>query len=205
MILMLKQVGRMTLGGLLALGYTVVVSYKRASAIVNNGKVNISFETIDVLGETFMVMRGTNRKTVGTEASRMGIDGPWITKSYLEMILERKGVPRLSTPPLVSNTTVAASQETAIIAPKPIRVTPSVVTGFEDLPQPWTRSPTKSKMEPVVAAWHFISSDSSQPDNSVLGIVLGLLQCLIHLTWTGDCFWLFKQYKHCWRIKVYRS
>ncbi|WVZ22570.1 hypothetical protein V8G54_001114 [Vigna mungo] len=162
------EVGRMTLGGLLALGYTVVVSYKRASATVNNGKVTISFETIDVLGESFMVMRGTNRKTVGTEASRMGIDGPWITKSYLEMILERKGVPRLSTPPLVSNTTVAGSQETAIIAPKPIRVTPSVVTGFEDLPQPWTRSPTKSKMEPVVAAWHFISSDSSQPDNSVL-------------------------------------
>ncbi|XP_027919837.1 uncharacterized protein LOC114178239 isoform X2 [Vigna unguiculata] len=162
------EVGRMTLGGLLALGYTVVVSYKRASTTVNNGKVTISFETIDVLGETFMVMRGTNRKTVGTEASRMGIDGPWITKSYLEMILERKGVPRLSTPPLVSNTTVAGSQETAIIAPKPIRVTPNVVTGLEDLPQPWTRSPTKSKMEPVVAAWQFISSDSSQPDNSVL-------------------------------------
>jgi len=30
-------------------------------------------------------------QTVGTEASRMGIDEPWITKSYLEMILERKG------------------------------------------------------------------------------------------------------------------
>jgi len=59
---MLKQVGRMTLGGLLALGYTVVVSYKRASTTVNNGKVTISYETIDVLGETFMVMRGTNRK-----------------------------------------------------------------------------------------------------------------------------------------------
>jgi len=28
--------------------------------------------------------------TVGTEASRMGIDGPWLIKSYLEMILERK-------------------------------------------------------------------------------------------------------------------
>jgi len=62
MILMLEQVGRMTLGGLLALGYTVVVSYKRASTIVNNGKVTMSFETIDVLGETFMVLRGTNRK-----------------------------------------------------------------------------------------------------------------------------------------------
>ncbi|CAJ1939591.1 unnamed protein product [Sphenostylis stenocarpa] len=162
------EVGRMTLGGLLALGYTVVVSYKRASTTVNNGKVTISFETIDVLGETFMVLRGTNRKTVGTEASKVGIYGPWITKSYLEMILERKGVPRLSTPPLVSNTTVAGNHETAIIAPKPIRVSPNIVTGLEDLPQPWTRSPTKSKMEPVVATWHFVSSDSSQLDNSVL-------------------------------------
>ncbi|XP_061355607.1 uncharacterized protein LOC133300127 isoform X3 [Gastrolobium bilobum] len=162
------EVGRMTLGGLLALGYNVVVSYKRASTTVNNGKVSVSFETIDVVSETFMVMRGTNRKTVGTEALRMRINGPWITKSYLEMILERKGVPRLSTPPLVSNTALPGSQEMAIIAPKPIRVTPKLVTGLEDLSQPWTRSPTKSKIEPVVATWHFISSDSSQPDNSVL-------------------------------------
>ena len=151
------------------------------------------------------------------------------------------GVPRLSTPPLVTNTSMPGSQDTAIIAPKPIRITPNLVTGLEDLSQPWTRSPTKSKMEPVVATWHFISSDSFHPDNSVLGIFpwiggywlnsfwyicwwfpaclhkiflyietslmkqpqilhlsgipLGLLQCLIHMTWIGDCFWLFKQYK----------
>lgn len=30
-------------------------------------------------------------QTVGAEASRMGVNGPWITKSYLELILERKG------------------------------------------------------------------------------------------------------------------
>lgn len=52
----------MTLGGLLALGYAVVVSYKRASKSVNNGNVSLSLETIDSLGETFMVLRGTNRK-----------------------------------------------------------------------------------------------------------------------------------------------
>ena len=57
-----KQVGRMTLGGLLALGYNVVVSYKRASTSVDNGNVSLSLETIDTLGETFMVLRGTNRK-----------------------------------------------------------------------------------------------------------------------------------------------
>ena len=61
-LLLLEQVGRMTLGGLLALGYTVVVSYKRVSTSVSNGNVSMSLETIDSLGETYMVLRGTNRK-----------------------------------------------------------------------------------------------------------------------------------------------
>lgn len=52
----------MTLGGLLALGYTVVVSYKRASTSISNGSLSMSLETIDTLGETFMVLRGMNRK-----------------------------------------------------------------------------------------------------------------------------------------------
>ncbi|KAM7484654.1 hypothetical protein LguiA_000663 [Lonicera macranthoides] len=160
------EVGRMTLGGLLALGYTVVVSYKRASTSVNDGNLSISLETIDTLGETYMVLRGTNRKTVGAEASRMGLSGPWITKSYLEMILERKGVPRLNTPPLLSSTSLGSNQERVIAAPKPLRITPNLVNRLDDLSQPWTRSPTKSKMEPVLATWHFISPDRSPADGS---------------------------------------
>ncbi|XP_012479031.1 uncharacterized protein LOC105794422 isoform X1 [Gossypium raimondii] len=155
------EVGRMTLGGLLALGYNVVVSYKRASTSVNIGSLSLSLETIDTLGETFLVLRGTDRKTVGAEALRMGITGQWLTKSYLEMILERKGVPRLNTPPLVSATSVSHNQEKDIAAPKPIRTTPNLVSQLEDLAQPWTRSPTKSKMEPVLPTWHFASSDRS--------------------------------------------
>lgn len=157
------EVGRMTLGGLLALGYNVVVSYKRASTSVNNGNVSLSLETIDTLDETFMVLRGTNRKTVGKEALKMGIEGPWITKSYLEMILDRKGVPRLNTPP-----PLLGNQEKMIVAPRPIRVTPNLVTRLEDLSQPWTRSPTKATMEPVVATWHFISSDPQCADRSTI-------------------------------------
>ncbi|KAK6242305.1 hypothetical protein SCA6_007694 [Theobroma cacao] len=163
------EVGRMTLGGLLALGYNVVVSYKRASTAVSVGSLSLSFETIDTLGETFLVLRGTDRKTVGAEALRMGITGPWLTKSYLEMILERKGVPRLNTPPLVSTSSVPSNQEKVIAAPKPIRTTPNLVTRLEDLSQPWTRSPTKSQMEPVLATWHFISSDPSHGD-AIIGI-----------------------------------
>ncbi|XP_024019377.1 uncharacterized protein LOC21405714 isoform X2 [Morus notabilis] len=162
------EVGRMTLGGLLALGYNVVVSYKRASTSINNGTVSMSLETIDTLEETFMVLRGTNRKTVGKEALKMGIGGPWITKSYLEMILDRKGVPRLNTPPLVSSTSLTSNQDRTIAAPKPIRVTPNLVPRLEDLSQPWTRSPTKATMEPVVATWQFLSSDPHCADSSTI-------------------------------------
>ncbi|KAL0372711.1 UNVERIFIED_CONTAM: Uridine-cytidine kinase C, partial [Sesamum calycinum] len=163
------EVGRMTLGGLLALGYTVVVSYKRASTSVIDGNLSVSLETIDTLGETYMVLRGTNRKIVGMESSRLGITGPWITKSYLEMILERQGVPRLNTPPLLSNASPATTQERLIAAPKPLRITPNLVNRIDDLSQPWTRSPTKSKMEPVLATWHFISPDPLLSGGSAAG------------------------------------
>ncbi|XP_011070624.1 uncharacterized protein LOC105156246 [Sesamum indicum] len=163
------EVGRMTLGGLLALGYTVVVSYKRASTSVIDGNLSVSLETIDTLGETYMVLRGTNRKVVGMESSRLGITGPWITKSYLEMILERQGVPRLNTPPLLSNASPATTQEKLIAAPKPLRITPNLVNRIDDLSQPWTRSPTKSKMEPVLATWHFISPDPLLSGGSAAG------------------------------------
>ncbi|XP_010554418.1 PREDICTED: uncharacterized protein LOC104824139 [Tarenaya hassleriana] len=162
------EVGRMTLGGLLALGYNVVVSYKRASASVTYGNLSLSFETIDTLGETFLVLRGTNRKIVGAEALKRSINGPWITKSYLELILERKGVPRLNTPPLLHPSPAAANPEKQIVAPKPIRTTRNIVTRLEDLSQPWTRSPTKSQMEPVVATWHFTSSDAPCSVSSVV-------------------------------------
>ncbi|XP_030949232.1 uncharacterized protein LOC115972952 isoform X4 [Quercus lobata] len=162
------EVGRMTLGGLLALGYTVVVSYKRASTSVNNDNVSLSLENIDTLGETFMVLRGMDRKTVGEKALGMGINGPWITKSYLELILERKGVPRLNSPPPLLNTSPTSNQERVVVTPRPIRVTTNIVTPLEDIAQPWTRSPTKSKMEPVLATWHFISSNPLHTNSSVV-------------------------------------
>ncbi|XP_072990922.1 uncharacterized protein [Typha latifolia] len=157
------EVGRTTLGGLLALGYNVVVSYKRACTAVNKNQLLIALESIETLNETFLVLKGTSRKVVGAEASRLGIRGPWITKSYLEMILEGKGVPRLNTPPPLSNTHLTESQEKKIAAPKPIRLSTHIVANLEDLTQPWTRSPTKrSDFEPVLGKWHFISDSSSR-------------------------------------------
>ncbi|XP_056164146.1 uncharacterized protein LOC115672562 isoform X9 [Syzygium oleosum] len=121
-----------------------------------------------IVDKHFIIRPKAEFEAVGAEALRLGITGPWITKSYLEMILETKGVPRLNTPPPLSSVPVTGNQERTVVAPKPIRVTPNLVTRLEDLSQPWTRSPTKSKMEPLVATWHFISSDPSNADNAVL-------------------------------------
>ncbi|XP_028083219.1 uncharacterized protein LOC114284498 [Camellia sinensis] len=110
------------------------------------------------------------------------------------MILESRGVPRLNTPPLLSNTSTTIVQERLITAPKPLRIASNLV--FEDLSQPWTQSPTKSQMEPVLATWHFVSPDPPLADGSVIGIACSLFQCLIHMTWIRDCFLLFKQYSY---------
>ncbi|KAG2565108.1 hypothetical protein PVAP13_7NG046090 [Panicum virgatum] len=156
------EVGRTTLGGLLALGYSVVVSFKRTSTSVNRDQLLIAAETIDTLNETFLVLKGPSRKIVAAEASKLGIKGPWITKSYLEMILDSKGVPRLNTPPPVSSTLLTESQEKKIAAPKPIRVSAKNVN-LDDLMQPWTRSPPKKlEQEHVLAKWQFIPDSSSR-------------------------------------------
>jgi len=80
------------------------------------------------------------------------------------------GVPRLNTPPLLQPSPVITNQEKQIVAPKPIRTTPNIVTRLEDLSQPWTRSPTKSQMEPMVATWHFTSYDPPHSVSSVVGM-----------------------------------
>lgn len=66
-----------------------------------------------------------------------------------------------------------------IAAPKPLRISPNLVNHIEDLPQPWTRSPTKSKMEPVLATWHFITPDPLLSDGaSATGMHFLLILCV---------------------------
>ncbi|KAK1374553.1 hypothetical protein POM88_030746 [Heracleum sosnowskyi] len=47
---------------------------------------------------------------------------------------------------------------------------PNLVNPLDDMSQPWTRSPTKSKMEPVLATWQFISSDGPGTGGPAIGI-----------------------------------
>lgn len=72
-----------------------------------------------------------------------------------------------------------------IVAPKPLRIPPNLVNPLDDMSQPWTRSPTKSKMEPVLATWQFISSDHPGTGN------LQLVYAFSHWKLNNCPFWYF--------------
>ncbi|BBN08423.1 uridine kinase [Marchantia polymorpha subsp. ruderalis] len=183
------EVGKTTLGGLLALGYQVAVSYKRESTIIDNGKVLISIEVIDDLERTFVQVKGSDRKVVACEAELMGMDGPWITKSYMEMVLETKGLPRLDSPPLPLSTSIftrASSGQAVdslkdrnIISPQPLRLKPSPSINTVDTSDTWTRSPTKSEDEPIVGSWHVTNEADAEEVMSAK---------TIDRLWTGAIF-----------------
>ncbi|XLT29345.1 hypothetical protein HN873_060637 [Arachis hypogaea] len=84
-------------------------------------------------------MAGVMKKEVRIVASPHRICPLGDYTDHQEILKGKFGVPHLSTPP-VTNTSVPGSQGTAIIAPKPIRATPDLVTGLEDLSWPWTWS-----------------------------------------------------------------
>ncbi|KAK8959882.1 hypothetical protein KSP40_PGU021585 [Platanthera guangdongensis] len=63
-----KGVGRTTLGGLLALGYNVVVSFKRSCISIADGQLLMALEGVDSLNETFLVLKGTSRTDSLSEA-----------------------------------------------------------------------------------------------------------------------------------------
>ncbi|MCO5578178.1 hypothetical protein L7F22_032016 [Adiantum nelumboides] len=161
------QVGKETLGGLLALGYQVAVSYKRESEIFDNGSISICIETVDDLDRSFVLVRGKDRKVVAAQASSLGMEGPWITKSYLELVLEKKGLPRLGSPPLPNSAfqgpispRLSKTPDTAITAPKPLHLKPLNQLKTPDAPEPWTRSPTKSEMDSPPVFWRLASAES---------------------------------------------
>lgn len=182
------EVGKTTLGGLLALGYQVAVSFKRESAIIDNGKVSISIETIDDVNKFFIQVKGTDRKVVAAEAAAIGLDGPWITKSYMEMVLDIKGLPRLDSPPLPTSAFSGSRTPTppaplnrgepSVLSPVPIRLKQLSPLKPSDTLETWTRSPTKSDIDPVIGSWHLTTSvreDDIVPETgSLISAVPGL-------------------------------
>ncbi|KAI5075251.1 hypothetical protein GOP47_0009327 [Adiantum capillus-veneris] len=169
------EVGKETLGGLLALGYQVAVSYKRESECFDNGSISICIETVDDLDRCFVLVRGKDRKVVAAQASSLGMEGPWITKSYLELVLDKKGLPRLGSPPLPTSAfqgpispRLPKTADNMITAPRPLHLKPLNQLKTPDAPEPWTRSPTKSEMDSPPVSWRLASAESGTGKDEAL-------------------------------------
>ena len=79
------------LGGLMALGYTNGPIMKRKSRILSNEKLIVKFDDIEYLGNRrYVQVISQNRALVQSICSKMGMDGHYIPRSYIEQVqLER--------------------------------------------------------------------------------------------------------------------
>eukprot|EP00210_Caulerpa_lentillifera_P003903 g3728.t2 len=73
------------LGGLMALGYEIGPILKRRSIVVSDGNLSIKLDTIEKLGK-FIQIQGDSREKVATAGTKLGLDGNYIPRSYIEQI-----------------------------------------------------------------------------------------------------------------------
>eukprot|EP00698_Gefionella_okellyi_P020421 TRINITY_DN639_c0_g1_i1.p1 TRINITY_DN639_c0_g1~~TRINITY_DN639_c0_g1_i1.p1 ORF type:complete len:369 (+),score=92.55 TRINITY_DN639_c0_g1_i1:224-1330(+) len=81
------------LGGLMALGYKIGAIINRTSrsyrAKGDAAQVAISVEKLDQLGQTFTMVKGTDRQKVQDVAAKLGLTGGFIDKTFIELYQER--------------------------------------------------------------------------------------------------------------------
>ncbi|GJZ62464.1 hypothetical protein Tco_0618601 [Tanacetum coccineum] len=83
-------------------------------------------------------LRDKDRKMVEVEVARLVLTGPWLTKSYLKMILDSQCVPRLNTPLPLASRSLVTHKEPLLVALKPFRICSDLVNRDDDISQPWT-------------------------------------------------------------------
>jgi len=77
------------LGGLMALGYQVGAIIHRQSVEFKSKKWIVSFDSIEELGKTFVQLKGTDRQAVQELGEKLGLEGSYIVRSYIELYQDR--------------------------------------------------------------------------------------------------------------------
>lgn len=73
------------LGGLMALGYEIGPTMKRHTLALKDDKICIKFDRLEMLGD-FIQIQGKDRKEVGEVARKLGMEGHYIPRSYIEQV-----------------------------------------------------------------------------------------------------------------------
>ncbi|EFA80052.1 adenylate cyclase domain-containing protein [Heterostelium album PN500] len=83
-------VGVNMLGGLMSLGYQMVAIIHRKSTIFKDGKIIISFDELEELGQTFVQIKGFDANSVQEAGKKLGLgEKEYIQKSYIELYQEK--------------------------------------------------------------------------------------------------------------------
>ncbi|CAJ1944278.1 unnamed protein product [Sphenostylis stenocarpa] len=74
------------LGGLMALGYTIASILKRSSHIFRDDKVTIKTDWLEQLNRTYVQVQGKDRNYCKFVAEKLGLDGSYVPRTYIEQI-----------------------------------------------------------------------------------------------------------------------
>ncbi|KAG4390640.1 hypothetical protein GLYMA_05G016700v4 [Glycine max] len=74
------------LGGLMALGYTIAAILKRSSHVFHDDKVTIKTDWLEQLNRTYVQVQGKDRNYCKFFAEKLGLDGSYVPRTYIEQI-----------------------------------------------------------------------------------------------------------------------
>ncbi|XP_019439061.1 PREDICTED: uridine-cytidine kinase C isoform X1 [Lupinus angustifolius] len=74
------------LGGLMALGYTIAAILKRISHVFHDDKVSVKTDWLEQLNRLYVQVQGRDRNYVKLVAEKLGLDGSYVSRTYIEQI-----------------------------------------------------------------------------------------------------------------------
>ncbi|CAN6447915.1 unnamed protein product [Victoria cruziana] len=74
------------LGGLMALGYTIATILKRSSHVFSFEHISVKIDWLEQLNRRYVQVQGRDRVAVKEVAQKLGLDGSYIPRTYIEQI-----------------------------------------------------------------------------------------------------------------------
>ncbi|TYG36994.1 hypothetical protein ES288_D13G107400v1 [Gossypium darwinii] len=74
------------LGGLMAVGYTIATILKRNSHVFSDDKVCVKIDWLEQLNRQYFQVQGRDRSVVKCVAEKLGLEGSYISRTYIEQI-----------------------------------------------------------------------------------------------------------------------
>lgn len=74
------------LGGLMALGYEIGSILKRTSTLFTQGSMSVKLDVIEGMEQSYVQVQGKDREAVAETGRKLGLEGTYIPRSYIEQI-----------------------------------------------------------------------------------------------------------------------